>query len=129
MGGGKEVKCVKSNENLGIQDVFVSVFCPVINWMEVVKLYEKTETNAGSLTLWKIKFIYLLPNRQEPSVDGFRERSRQMQCYLLVSLSSTSPVAGGVCSEQGSAHTLPWDLATSEHRLPGQERGLRQASL
>lgn len=28
--------------------------------------------------------------------------AEQMQCYLLVSSSSTSPVAGGVCSEQGS---------------------------
>lgn len=43
LGGGKGLNCVKSNENLGIQDVFVSCFVPVINWMEVVKLYEKAE--------------------------------------------------------------------------------------
>lgn len=50
--------------------------------------------------------------------------AEQMQRYLLVSLQLHQPCGGRCLLRAGvPAHTLPWDLATSEPRLPGQERG------
>lgn len=50
-----------------------------------------------------------------------------MQRYLLVFLQLHQSCGGQVSAQSRvPAHTLPWDLATSElPRLPGQERGPR----